>query len=180
MLLPILFMQIVKPIAAPRILGCTCSVMKCNPPNMQHCVLTYHLIMCCCDLLQKLSSEVEQHLLTIQQLTQQVQALTSLKRSRSISEQPPSDSDLKTPDSAARSQTTDFDIDTFPGLEVKGAAQFADAASKSTGDSIAAFSPVKPTIRTVDLGDEVRLTLIMESCFVTLHLTSLALVVLDL
>lgn len=102
--------------------------------------------------MQNLNNEVQQHQLTIQQLTQQVQALTSLKRSRSTSEAPASDLD-----SAAVSQVTDIDIATFPGLEGKNGAKAGERAGDSTADSIAAVGRGKPTIRTVDLGDEVRL-----------------------
>ncbi|KAL3158548.1 hypothetical protein ABBQ38_010768 [Trebouxia sp. C0009 RCD-2024] len=91
---------------------------------------------------KNLSNDVQQHLLTIQQLTQQVQALTSLKRSRSTSEQPASDQD-----SAALSHATDTAMDTSaPGLEGKDTAD-------STGDSTAVGKGA-PTVRTVDLGDE--------------------------
>lgn len=65
-------------------------------------------------LLQTLSSEVQQHLLTIQQLTEQVQALTSLKQSQSTADHQNSDQD-----SVTTSQVIDIDIDTFPGLENK-------------------------------------------------------------
>lgn len=65
-------------------------------------------------LLQTLSSQVQQHLLTIQQLTEQVQALTSLKQSQSTADHQNSDQD-----SVTTSQVIDIDIDTFPGLENK-------------------------------------------------------------
>ena len=100
--------------------------------------------------LQNLCDELQQQQLTIQQLTQQVQALTSLRRSRSTSDQPASDS----VDSTEVSHATDIQVDTFPGLEAKTSPETAD----STGEN-SAVSKGKPTIRTVDLGDEVGPTL---------------------
>lgn len=90
---------------------------------------------------KNLSNDVQQHLLTIQQLTQQVQALTSLKRSRSTSEQPANDQD-----SAALSHATDTVMDTSFGLEGK------DTADSNGGST--AVSKGAPTVRTVDLGNE--------------------------
>lgn len=101
-------------------------------------------------IVQNLKDKLQQHQLTIQQLTQQLQALTSLKRTRSTSDQPASDS----ADSGAVSHATHIQVDTFPGLETKGGPHTAD----STADSGAA-NRGKPTILTVDLGDEVSTTL---------------------
>ena len=81
-------------------------------------------------LLQTLSDEVQQHLVTIQQLTEQIQALTSLKRSRSTADQQSSDQQSVNNDSSA----TAIDIDTFPGLEVEG------KADEGVVDSIAAIT----------------------------------------
>jgi len=90
---------------------------------------------------QKLSSEVQQHLLTIQQLTEQVQALTSLKRSRSTADQQQ--------ESANDSSASDIDVDTFPGLEVQG------KAGDGAVDSIAAISKSPSAAGAVSFGDEV-------------------------
>lgn len=98
--------------------------------------------------MQNLSTDIEQHLLTIQQLTQQLQALSSLKRSRSTSDQPATAST----DSAAVSHATDIQVDTFPGLETNSKPQDADSTAES-----GAVRKDKLTIRTVDpLGEEVR------------------------
>lgn len=101
-------------------------------------------------IVQNLKDELQQHQLTIQQLTQQMQALTSLKRSRSTSDQPASDS----VDSGAVSHATDIQVDTFPGLETNGSPHTADSTAES-----GAASKGKPTIRTVDVGDEVSATI---------------------
>ena len=101
-------------------------------------------------IVQNLKEDLQQHQLTIQQLTQQMQALTSLKRSRSTSDQPASDST----DSGAVSHATDIQLDTFPGLETNGSPHSADSTAES-----GAASKSKLTIRTVDLGDEVSTTL---------------------
>ena len=100
-------------------------------------------------IVQNLKDDLQGHQLTIQQLTQQVQALTSLKRSRSTSDQPASD----LADSGAVSHATDIQVDTFPGLEANGSPQTADSTAES-----GAVTRGKPTIRTVDLGDEVSTT----------------------
>lgn len=113
--------------------------------------------------MQNLRDELQQHQLTIQQLTQQVQALTSLKRSRSTSDQPASDS----ADSGAVSHATDIQVDTFPGLETNGSPQNADSTAKS-----GAVSRGKPTIRTVDLGDEVSATFLACSLRACKHATA--------
>lgn len=93
---------------------------------------------------QKLSSKVQQHLLTIQQLTEQVQALTSLKRSRSTADQQE--------ESGNDSSATDIDVDTFPGLEVQG------KASDGAVDSMAAISKSPLAVGAVGFGDEVTLS----------------------
>ncbi len=108
--------------------------------------------------MQNLSSEVQQHLVTIQQLTEQVQALTSLKRSSSTSDQQPSDQE-----SVTASQATDVDMDSFPGLENK------DKGGVSTGDSIAAVGKAGGnrtgfSIHAGDFSDEV-------SIFISVHST---------
>lgn len=83
---------------------------------------------------------MQQHLLTIQQLTEQVQALTSLKRSRSTADQQQ--------ESANNSSASDID-DTFPGLEVQG------KADDGAVDSIPAISKSPSAVRAVSFGDEV-------------------------
>ena len=105
--------------------------------------------------MQNLSSDFQQHLLTIQQLTQQVQALSSLKRSRSTSDQRANEPTDST-DSAAVSHATAIQVDTFPGLETNSKPQDADSTAES-----GAVRKDKLTIRTVDpLGDEVRFHLL--------------------
>ena len=100
----------------------------------------------CCAVLcvQKLGSEVQQHLLTIQQLTEQVQALISLKRSRSTAEQQE--------ESANDSSTSDIDVDTFPGLELQ------EKAGEGAVTSIAAISKSPSAVVAVGFGDEVILS----------------------
>ena len=85
---------------------------------------------------------MQQHLLTIQQLTEQVQALTSLKRSRSTADQ-------QQQESANDSSASDIDVDTFPGLEVQG------KADDGAVDSIPAISKSPSAIGAVGFGDEV-------------------------
>ncbi|KAL0019436.1 hypothetical protein WJX79_008265 [Trebouxia sp. C0005] len=97
----------------------------------------------------KLSSKVQQHLLTIQQLTEQVQALTSLKRSRSTADQQE--------ESGNDSSATDIDVDTFPGLEVQG------KASDGAVDSMAAISKSPLAVGAVGFGDEESLMLSQKS-----------------
>lgn len=94
-------------------------------------------------LLQTLSDEVQQHLMTIQQLTEQVQALTSLKRSRSTADQQSSDQQSSDQQSVNDSSTTAIDIDTFPGLEGEG------KADDGAVDSIAAITKTGASPRIV-------------------------------
>lgn len=106
-----------------------------------------------CDILlcavQSLSGDIQQHLLTIQQLTQQVQALSSLKRSCSTSDQPADGSR----ESAAVCHATDIHVDTLR-LETIGKPQNADSTAER-----GAVSKLVPIIRTVDpLKDEVHST----------------------
>jgi len=117
------------------------AVLCCITGILIHYWYIYILICCAMLSVQNLSSEVQQHLLTIQQLTEQVQALTSLKRSRSTADQQE--------ESVNDSSSTDIDVDTFPGLEVKV------KAGDGAVNSIAAISKSPSAVGAVGFGDEV-------------------------
>ena len=131
--------------------------------------------------LQNLTTEVQQHLLTIQQLTEQVQALTSLKRSRPTAELEPQSPEQQSPsvqDSAAVSEATDIDmdVDTSPGLESKGSgfrvAMSSISAVEGGGENspsskIGAVGKTSPTIHTVGFDDDevsIKLIFFRQNC----------------
>ena len=104
--------------------------------------------------LQNLIIEIQQHQLTIQQLEEQVQALSSLKRPRSPVDQPsPSQQE-----STANSEATDIDMDTdtSPGLEHQ--ARFDSSGGggfdASGTNKIGTVGKTGPTICTVGLDED--------------------------